>query len=157
MLSRMDPMNITSVSWTSLGIPAPQGSKRHVGNGILVEQSDSLPAWREQLIYDISKAGEGIVFKDGIHVELVFKFPRPLGHFNSKGELKDDSYKKPAPRFKTTRPDLDKLIRAVLDAITLSGVITDDSLCYSIEAQKVYCDLDEPPGVNGTILELIFL
>ena len=47
---------MTEVRWMTVGIPAPQGSKRHVGNGIMIEQSASLPAWRNQLIYDIKKA-----------------------------------------------------------------------------------------------------
>lgn len=140
---------IQSISWTSIGDPAPQGSKRHVGRGIMIESSKKLPIWREQLINDIIAASNGITFDSGIQVTLIFKFPRLKAHFNSKGGLKSK-----APAFKTTKPDIDKLCRAVLDAITLSGVIRDDALCFSIEAQKIYCNVGESPGVMGTITEL---
>lgn len=140
---------MVSVSWTTIGDAAPQGSKRHVGNGVMIEASKKLPVWREQLINDIARAADGCVFDSGVQITLIFKFPRLKAHFNSKGQLKPN-----APLFKMTKPDIDKLCRAVLDAITLSGVIRDDSLCYSIEAQKMYCGIGESPGVSGTIIEL---
>ena len=34
-----------------LGEPAPQGSKRHVGHGILLEQSKKVKPWREAIKY----------------------------------------------------------------------------------------------------------
>ncbi len=140
---------IQSISWKTIGEAAPQGSKRYLGRGIMVESSKELPIWREQLINDIIAAANGITFNSGVQVTLIFKFPRLKAHLNSKGDLRPT-----APVFKTTRPDIDKLCRAVLDAITLSGVIRDDALCFSIEAQKMYCDIGEPPGVIGTITEL---
>ena len=140
---------IQSISWKTIGEAAPQGSKRYLGRGIMVESSKELPIWREQLINDIIAAANGITFNSGVQVTLIFKFPRLKAHLNSKGDLRPT-----APVFKTPRPDIDKLCRAVLDAITLSGVIRDDALCFSIEAQKMYCDIGEPPGVIGTITEL---
>ena len=65
-----------SISWETIGDPAPQGSKRHVGNGIMVESSKKLPVWREQLINDIAHAADGCVFDSAIQVTLIFKFPR---------------------------------------------------------------------------------
>ena len=47
---------MTEVRWMTVGIPAPQGSKRHVGRGIMIEQSASLPAWRNQLIHRQKKS-----------------------------------------------------------------------------------------------------
>ena len=137
------------VNWTTIGEAAPQGSKRHVGRGVMIESSKKLPIWREKLINYIICAADGCVFEAGVSITLIFKFPRLKSHFNSKGKLKAN-----APLFKTTMPDIDKLCRAVLDAITLAGVIRDDALCFSIEAQKVYCQEGEKPGVSGTIMEL---
>ena len=138
-----------SVNWTTVGDPTPQGSKRYVGNGIMVESSKNLPFWREQLINDIANAADGCKFESGVQISLIFRFPCLQSHLNTKGQLKPN-----APFFKITRPDIDKLCRGVLDAITLSGVIRDDSFCFSIEAQKVYCRGDERPGVVGTIMEV---
>ncbi|QDH92357.1 RusA-like resolvase [Gordonia phage Spooky] len=36
---------MTNTIWIP-GIPAPQGSKRHVGNGILIESSKRVGPWR---------------------------------------------------------------------------------------------------------------
>ena len=38
-----------------------------------------------------------------------------------------------------TRPDLDKLTRAVLDSLVYAGMIKDDSLVYNISAHKRFC------------------
>ena len=119
---------MTEVRWMTVGIPAPQGSKRHVGNGIMIEQSESLPAWRNQLIYDIKKAADGVKFDGGINVTLDFRFPRLKSHYRTgkySHILRDD-----APLYKITKPDIDKIIRAVMDAMTYSGVIKDDANCY---------------------------
>ena len=57
---------MTAISWTSTGIPAPQGSKRHVGRGIMIEANKALPAWREQVVYDVINAAGGHVFTEGV-------------------------------------------------------------------------------------------
>ena len=88
---------MTAISWTSTGIPAPQGSKRHVGRGIMIEANKALPAWREQVVYDVINAAGGHVFTEGVSINLAFQFPRLKAHFNSKGLLKPK-----APTFKTT-------------------------------------------------------
>ena len=142
---------MTEVRWMTVGIPAPQGSKRHVGNGIMIEQSASLPAWRNQLIYDIKKAANGYKFDGGINVTLDFRFPRLKSHYRTgkySNILRDD-----APLYKITKPDIDKIIRAVMDAMTLSGVIKDDANCYLIMSRKMYCNDDEQPGVFGIIAD----
>jgi len=140
---------MTEIKWMTIGIPVPQGSKRHVGNGIMIEQSAGLPAWRNQLIYDIQKAANGFQFEGGINVTLDFRFPRLKSHYRT-GQyahlLKDD-----APTYKISRPDIDKIIRAVMDAMTYSGVIKDDANCYLIMSSKMYCNDKEQPGVYGII------
>jgi len=141
---------MTAIHWTSVGIPAPQGSKRHVGRGIMIESCKALPAWREQVIYDVTKAAKGHVFIEGVSINLAFRFPRLKAHFNSKGLIKDK-----APIFKTTKPDIDKLCRAVLDAITIAGAIRDDSQCYALTAVKTYCNEGQQPGISATVSDLL--
>jgi len=36
-------------SFTVWGIAAPQGSKRHVGNGVMLESSDRVRPWRQDV------------------------------------------------------------------------------------------------------------
>jgi Holliday junction resolvase RusA-like endonuclease len=52
-----------------------------------------------------------------------------------------------APSFVTRRPDLDKLIRSVLDAIT-GVLIQDDSQIVGLHAVKKYVNINGRPGVT---------
>ena len=78
-----------------------------------------------------------------IRLKLWFCMPRPRGHYGTgknAGRLKDS-----APRWHTKRPDLDNLIKFVLDSLGGRGIYwKDDSQVYSIVAQKLY---DEKPRV----------
>jgi Holliday junction resolvase RusA-like endonuclease len=50
----------------------------------------------------------------------------------------------------TTKPDIDKLVRATLDAISLERyvqILTDDSIVTDLHAAKRYAD-NTPPGVR---------
>lgn len=40
---------MTAVQFDVLGVPAAQGSKRHVGNGRMVESSKALHPWRDSV------------------------------------------------------------------------------------------------------------
>lgn len=135
-------------SWKVVGIPAPQGSKRHVGMGRMIESCKALKPWREQIIADTqsnNKVPKGL--DEAVAISLVFLFPRPKAHFNSKGALKPS-----APEHKTTKPDIDKLARAVLDSLTLAGVFKDDAQVFSLSTQKRFCIGDEQPGVLITLM-----
>lgn len=126
------------LSVTIPGIPAPQGSKRHVGNGILVEASKRLKPWRADAIAAIQAEQHACScpqFAGPVRIAAVFAFPRPRGHYRANGTLKPS-----APSLHAVRPDLDKLIRALLDAATQSGIIRDDSQVYRIAANKTYAE-----------------
>lgn len=62
---------------------------------------------------------------------------------------------KPAKRYyPTVAPDLDKLLRALLDGIGQSGVIWgDDSQVVRLTAWKAYADWREP-GAEAKIREM---
>ena len=120
------------------GKAAPQGSKRHVGGGRMIESSKALPGWRRH-IADI--AGRQIdpswpwlpITNQPVAVELWFILPRPIRLKGSVPHLK--------------RPDIDKLARAVLDGIT-GIVLADDSLVTELLARKRHAEPDETPGVH---------
>lgn len=120
------------------GKPAPQGSKRHVGGGRMIEASKALKPWRDQIA---NTAGEHIagmgqwipVSCEPISIELWFVMPRPL------------RTKLTVPHIK--RPDVDKLARAVLDGLT--GVLfDDDSAVTHLLARKRMAEPDETTGVH---------
>ncbi len=137
------------------GIPAPQGSKRHVGNGRMVEQSKAVGPWREAVRAQAQAAiGPRWRALDGpVDVSLVFTFPRPNAHYGTgrnAGKLKPS-----APRFPATRRrgDIDKLVRAVLDGITQGGAIADDGLVVMLDAVKLYPVDGQAPGADIWIRE----
>lgn len=117
------------------GIPAPKGSKKHIGGGRMAEVSPRLPAWDKALDEALAAhpiAGELV---DGpLRVDYLFVMPHNKGHFRASGELKDN-----APYWHITTPDKDKLERAVGDALTRNGVIKDDArIADSGTIRKIY-------------------
>jgi crossover junction endodeoxyribonuclease RusA len=123
---------------TVAGIPAPQGSKRHVGNGILVESSKKVGPWREAVAAAVlAKTGGRVLFPSGpVAVAVVFYLPRPRSHYGTgrnAGVLKVS-----APRYPFGQPDVDKLLRSTLDGLTAARVFGDDAQVAKAHAVKVY-------------------
>ena len=118
------------------GLPKPQGSKRHVGKGRLVESSKELKAWRRKVSAAARDAFRGVEPLTGpVFVELLFRLPRPKSHYRTgrfAHLLRDD-----APDWVTTRPDVDKLVRGCLDALSGVGYV-DDALVVSLYTSKRY-------------------
>ena len=131
------------------GMPAPQGSKRHVGRGVMVESSKKVKPWREAVrstaVNVLSKAGRGILareeFERGIVVDMVFTATRPKSHYRTGKNahlLRDD-----APPRPTSAPDLSKLARSTEDALTDAGVWRDDARVVEYgRLAKVYAGED---------------
>lgn len=123
------------------GKAAAQGSKRHVGRGVMVEMSKDLPAWRTAVANTARAAHQGRPTIDGpVAVALTIYLPRPK-----------------RSRFKVYPagpPDTDKLQRAVGDALTTSGVIRDDARIVHWDAWKRWATPDAPPGAWITITAL---
>lgn len=127
------------ISFFVPGKPAPQGSKRHVGRGILIESSKEVGPWRERIALAAYTAMAGRpVFDGAVDVTLNFVLPRP----------------KSAPKTRTPaatkRPDLDKLERACLDALT-DVVFSDDSQVISLSGYKRIAEIGETAGVHIAI------
>jgi crossover junction endodeoxyribonuclease RusA len=121
------------------GHPKAQGSKRHVGRGIMVESSKDLAPWR-QAVAEYARR-EGTRFSAPVYLQLCFWFQRPASHYGTgrnAGKLK-----RTAPMFREKQPDLDKCIRAVCDALVIAQTIPDDRWIVKLYAEKRYGD----PGV----------
>jgi Holliday junction resolvase RusA-like endonuclease len=119
--------------FTAYGIPRPQGSKRHVGNGVMIEASDVKP-WRKAIANAVFAAwirsGDDRSFTGPVVVWATFFLPRPK------------SVKRFLP---TVSPDLDKLQRALGDALSIdSKALTDDAIIVKWHSAKVYADSHEP-------------
>jgi Holliday junction resolvase RusA-like endonuclease len=132
------------------GVPAPQGSKKAVphrttGRVMMIDvNSPALKAWRRLVSLKATNAlawnPSPELREGGLAVEVVFFLPRPKSHRRTGRNahlLRAD-----APEF-PGKPDLDKLVRAVFDALT-DVVWTDDSQVVSVQASKVFADGFEP-------------
>lgn len=99
------------------GQPAPQGSKRHVGGGRMIESSKAVAPWREAVKFAARMVRERLpATLDGpLRARVVFTLPKP----------------KTAPKTRRSwpdrKPDLSKLLRATEDALTDAGLIADDA------------------------------
>lgn len=120
------------------GRPAPQGSKRHIGRGRMVESSKHLPAWRAAVCNALAMLGPPVT--GPVALELEFIMPRPIAL----------SRKRPTPAA-TKRPDLDKLARAVFDAAQMAGIYADDSHVVEAIMWKRIAEPDELSGCRITI------
>lgn len=129
------------------GEPVAQGSMKIVpggagGRGRLVPsgKGKKVEKWRAEIAKAAVDAHWHLhpVLNEPVRVVLNFVMPRPLYHFTTKG-LRPN-----APNRHAKKPDLDKLCRAVLDALTQGGVWRDDSQVCSLEAYKTY---GNEPGV----------
>jgi len=135
------------------GLPAPQGSKRHVGGGRMVEMSKAVGPWREAVRAQtqlVMERGPGIETMTGpVQVKLFFYLTRPKGHF---GTGRNSAVLRPsAPGRPAGKPDLDKLARAVLDGLTAGGAWKDDSQVVVLVAEKLYA---AGPGCRIIITDL---
>jgi crossover junction endodeoxyribonuclease RusA len=130
------------------GKPVAQGSKRHVGHGVMVEMGKDLAPWRQAIAEYAKAEAKGEQFLGPLRLRCTFWFPRPASHFGTgrnQGNLK-----KTAPTYRDSNPDIDKLLRAVCDGLTASGVIRDDRYIVKIEGMKLY-------GIPGVLCNLRIL
>lgn len=128
------------ISFTAYGTPRPQGSKRYVGNGRFVEASDVKP-WRKKIASAVFEefvaTGDDSQFTEPIIVSATFYLPKPK------------SVRRLLP---TVPPDLDKLCRALGDAMSVDcKLLSDDSLIVHWNARKVYAAVPDDAGVTVDI------
>ena len=144
----------SAVSVSINGIdPAPQGSKRHVGGGRLIEASKRVKPWRQAVAASTQqqmREQKCSLITGACSVSIEFRFKRPKSHFTTNGQLKAN-----APEHCIVkRNDIDKCCRSTLDALSDGGVLADDCLVVRLIADKRYCFLHEPPGALIAVTEL---
>jgi Holliday junction resolvase RusA-like endonuclease len=143
-------------STRSFSIARGTGDKRvYTGKTVnMASNSDKLRPW-ESRVRDMAKqamASEGLSVTSGpVAVNALFCFRRPASHFRSgkNAHLLKDT----APRKHTNKPDLDKLMRAILDGMA-NVVYLDDSQVCAHEVDKVgprkawLADRNDPSGCH---------
>lgn len=124
------------------GSPAAKGNIRYLGQrggrAILTDATKNLKPWdsrvRSALLDDENQPKAR--FDGPVHVGLEFVMPRPLS----------TPKRSTPPAIK--KPDLDKLQRAVFDAISSAGVWRDDSQVVSVTASKRLARIGETSGLR---------
>lgn len=120
------------------GLPVPKGSKNgYLVNGRIIiadVRSAELKAWEAAVADAAYVAADGTGYAGAVSVNLKFYLLRPK------------TVKREWP---TVPPDLDKLERSVLDGLTKSGVIEDDSRVVELHGIKHY--VTSGPGVDVSI------
>lgn len=137
-------MDSNTIRFSVAGQPQTQGSKKAFmpkNSRFPVVVDDNKPqlrSWRSDVKAAAAEAWTGGIMDGDISLRLAFHLARPKAHYRANGELKPN-----APRACPKKPDIDKLIRAVLDALT-SVLWSDDSRVVRIEAEKLYGE----PGLH---------
>lgn len=141
------------------GLPVSQGNAKAFvvkGRAVLatgVKSSSPLGAWRDAVGTECRVAMPFLepCLTTPVGVELGFWMPRPKAHWHTP--LHGAGIRETAPRWHTTKPDIDKLTRAVLDAIT-AVAIRDDSQVVELVVRKRYETATEPIGAFVRIWEV---
>lgn len=142
---------MTTTSFFVPGTPAPQGSKKHVGNGVMIESSRHLKPWRSKVAW-LARKHIRAPHAGAIRLDLRFVMPRPKSHFGTGRNA--DRIKPTAPDCHTQKPDIDKLERAVLDALTGIAYKDDSQVVKVVKSKRWIHFAADSPGVYITVTPL---
>ena len=123
------------------GVPAPQGSKKGFvvkGRAVLVESSKKVKPWRHRVKIKAKAVALAHGFEKittgPVAVDLCFWMPSPA------------RWVRPFP---STIPDIDKLTRSTLDALT-GTLYKDDGQVCDLDVKKRY----DPDGFQGVTIRV---
>lgn len=133
-----------------VGLPAPKGSKtgfynKALGRVVIVEGKSgpgrkAVAAWQDAVCdraRSFIEAHPQPPLTGPLAVTLMFRFP----------PVKSDPYR----FFHSTKPDLDKLVRATFDAMKLGGLIADDASICKLTTSKRYINGAETAGCSLSV------
>lgn len=114
------------------GNPAPQGSKnstaqknkagRYTGKVNVYESSKALKPWRDMVVWHARRHKQATPLDGPLVLTVEFYLPKPA----------TTKY----PVYPLGTPDTDKLLRAIGDALTQAGLVTDDARFIDTHASK---------------------
>ena len=125
--------------------PIGQGSMRHIGGGRMIASNDKkLKLWRNEIALAVAvernNVGELVSFDSAVRLDVKFCVQR------TKAAEKR--------QYPTTPYDLDKLVRAVGDGVSVNtNLLKNDSQIVQIVASKVFAD-GCPFGAHVTVTEM---
>jgi Holliday junction resolvase RusA-like endonuclease len=134
--------DLTTLTMTAFvpGLPRPQGSMRafKVGNRVSITHAKGgeLGVWRSACATAFRDVwGDTPPLDEPVVVVIDFFLPRPAS----------------APKrvqMPARKPDIDKLVRAVLDSLTDAQVLTDDARVVTLSASKFFASPIRPLGAR---------
>lgn len=103
--------------------------KDGAGNAYLTSANSGLGKWREAIARAVKDCDPEFRIDGPAYVSVDFFLPKP------------PSVKRPFP---TVKPDVDKLLRAVFDALEASGALSSDAVICEARATKHYAGATGP-------------
>jgi len=133
------------------GIPQAKGSMTSPAPGVMIEAGSNISrarkkTWRariEQALFVEAKKRyrkKRYPLAGPLIVDIVFRFPIPA--YRRRKIDPDEPH--------LQKPDVDKLVRGVLDPLTATGIVKDDCVVHDVHAHKAWC----VPGQEGAVLVL---
>ena len=138
------------------GEAAPQGSKTLTRYGGMREVSKKVQPWRASIQYASEQQYKGPVITGPVSVEIEFILHRAKSHW-SRAIGKEHELLPSAPQECTVGGDLDKLVRGLLDPLTVrcgGNILDDDKQVVVLNARKRYADRREAAGAVVKIEEI---
>jgi crossover junction endodeoxyribonuclease RusA len=144
------------VSFTVAGLPHAKGNARafvpkkwadaahaegKAPRAVITLDNPDAKNWEQLIASQAQGAAEGRLFLGPVTVAVIFRLPRPVS----------------APRrvvHHLTKPDVDKLARCCLDALT-GVVFADDKAVVDLRARKVFAPPGSQPGADITVGDAI--
>jgi len=124
-----------TVKFIVYGTPTPQGSKTKMPNGAMVEggskvQRDMRADWRTAVATAAGQQADHFGCLTGpLRLTVTFRFAMPKSR---KAAIRESGW-----NWKTSAPDLDKLLRSTGDALKIAGLVHDDALFVATVAEKI--------------------
>ena len=129
------------------GIPCPQYrgyavGKNHSKPWVLSPSKSTQAKFREILLATMARHGPQVQFNTSdkgmtTHIKILFYFPRPKHHYTLCHSTGKFVLNHNAPVWKTSTPDLDNLVKLVMDSI--KGVaFRDDACVVKLNAEMMF-------------------
>lgn len=104
------------------------------------QNNDALKAWKYQVDYVLKQIPKD-PYDGAVAIDLLFMMPRPKSHYKKSGGLT-----KSAARYPQTKPDEDKLQRALRDLLE-GHLYSNDSRIVDSNVSKRYAESPDKAGV----------
>jgi len=144
------PPGVPLLDCTVHGTPVQQGSKTRMRWSVIDDNAERLTPWRTEVTETALREKILPTPWDGpVGMTVTYWFVRPRSHYRT-GRFADQ-LKPTAPKYHARFPDLDKLLRATMDALTNARVWVDDNRVSVTFPVKRWAAPNDPPGADITV------